>query len=382
MPKPIKQLTEEERIEIDRLVRVQKRTPTEALHSLNKARKAKKIRELQKQAVHRFVRGRTHKLGVDEKRGRKRGLSSKDIRSSDKARRRLIQKAQNDHRITYEDVIKEAGLENQVCQRVCEDALRAEGVSYKPPRRKIYVSDEDAKLRKATADKWLKYPKSYWHPAKTQRGVHAYHDEKSFPLPLTAKQRQRYRQTLITGHLRKASEGIDRGFTKPREKHSFLGMPSVTISAAVAKDKVIMWHVVEKWNGSSAAVMYTDHLKPALERTWGKRASYTIVEDGDRKGNTSNKGVAAKDRSKIRGLTLPPRTPSLMPLDYSIWYKIGQEVVRTSPKKRTETKDAFLKRLRRIALSLPKGYIKSVIHRMRDNIKELADAGGYIPKND
>ena len=144
-----------------------------------------------------------------------------------------------------------------------------------------------------------------------------------------------------------------------------------------------MWHVVEtRWNGSTAAAMYTDHLKPALERTWGKRPYYTIVEDGDRKGNASNKGVAAKITSKIRALTLPPRTPSLMPLDYSIWHRIGQQVVKTSPKKGTETKDAFIKRLRRIALSLPKGYVKSVIRRMKDNIKALADAGGYTPKND
>ena len=139
MPKPIKQLTKEERIEIYRLIRVEKKTPTEALHSGNKARKAKKIRELQKQAVHRFVKGRTHKLVADEERGRKRGLSSQDIRALDKSRRRLTQKAKIARRITYEDVIKEAGLEDQVCQRVCEDALRAEGVACKPPRRKICV---------------------------------------------------------------------------------------------------------------------------------------------------------------------------------------------------------------------------------------------------
>ena len=207
-------------MEIGRLLRVEQNTPTEALQSMHKARKAKKIREVQKQAVQCFVKGRTHKLGACEKRGRKRGLSSKGIRALDKARRRLIQKAKNERRITYKDVIKEAGLEDEVCQRVFEDALRAEGVAYKPLRRKIYVSEEDAKLQMATADKWSKDPKTYWHPTKKQRGVHVYHDEKALPLPQTEKQRQRLTQTLVTGHLRKASEGIDRGFTKPREKHS------------------------------------------------------------------------------------------------------------------------------------------------------------------
>lgn len=121
-----------------------------------------------------------------------------------------------------------------------------------------------------------------------------------------------------------------------------------------------------------AAAMYTDHLRPALERSWRKRPAYTIVEDGDRKGNASNKGVAAKIRSKIRALTLPPRTPSLMTLDYPIWQAIVKGVIKTSPKKgteTTETREAFLKRLRGIALSLPKGYVKPVIHRMKDNIQ-------------
>ena len=141
MPKPIKQLTKEERMEIDRLLRVEQNTPTEAMQSMHKARKAKKIREVQKQAVQCFVKGRTHKLGACEKRGRKRGLSSKGIRALDKARRRLIQKAKNERRIMYKDFIKEACLEDDVCQRVFEDALRAEGVAYKT------AASQDLRLR-------------------------------------------------------------------------------------------------------------------------------------------------------------------------------------------------------------------------------------------
>ena len=33
-----------------------------------------------------------------------------------------------------------------------------------------------------------------------------------------------------------------------------------------------------------------DHLKPALKRVWGKRARYTIVEDGDRKVKGQRRG--------------------------------------------------------------------------------------------
>ena len=143
-----------------------------------------------------------------------------------------------------------------------------------------------------------------------------------------------------------------------------------------------MWHVVEgNWNGSAAAEMYENHLKLALVKTWGKQKRYNIVEDGDRKGNTSGLGFAAKARANIYVQRLPPRTPSLMPLDYAIWTEIVKKVNASAPKG-NETKVAFLARLRKAAMGLRKGYVKSVIKRMRKNIKALLDANGYTPKND
>ena len=50
--------------------------------------------------------------------------------------------------------------------------------------------------------------------------------------------------------------------------------------------------------------------------------------------------------------------------------------------KKSETKEVFLKRLQDIAQSLPKGYVKSVIGRMRPNLQALIDANGFTPKND
>jgi len=145
-------------------------------------------------------------------------------------------------------------LEDSACQRICADALRSEGVTFKPPRHKIYLTEKDAELRYDKACVWVKRRKMFW-----SKKVHGYVDNKAFVTPTTPKQRKRLRQTMITGHLRKASEGVSRGFTKPREKHSFLGIPSVTITAAVAKDRVILWHVVPgPWNGAAAATMYEE----------------------------------------------------------------------------------------------------------------------------
>ena len=372
----IRQLTTAEQHLIENVLRQHGRA-ADAFRCVNLQRDKANIRRVEKSAVYRFAKGRTHRRGAIESRGRKRSLAGKEIRRLDQARRRLIKRADNEVRVTHADIIEEAGLKHAACQRVCEDALRAQGVSYRHPRRKIQLTDQDAKQRMAIAKVWLKRQSSYW-----SKRVHAFVDNKAFPIPLTPDQRKRFRQTMITGHLRKPSEGVHRGFTKPREKHSFIGLPSVTISAAVAKDKVIMWHVVPgSWNGAAAATMYEEHLKPALQSTWGKRARYTIVEDGDRKGNTSGKGIAAKARAKIFPLTLPPRTPSLMPLDYAIWSAIVKQMLVNAPKG-TEKKDAFLERLRDVARKLPKGYVKSVIGRMRGNLRALVDAAGYTPKND
>ena len=90
----------------------------------------------------------------------------------------------------------EADLANAPCQRMFEDALRGEGVAFRSPRRKIYITEEDAKKRRAVAKAWIKRPRPFWS-AK----VHAYVDNKAFAPRLTPKQRTRYRLTMLLGHL-------------------------------------------------------------------------------------------------------------------------------------------------------------------------------------
>ena len=130
----VRQLTSAERTLVDKLVRTEGKTPAQALRRVNAKRKKENVQEVHKSTVHRFCRGLTHEAGATESRGRKSILSRKDITHLDRTRRRLIQKADNEHRVTYADVIKEAGLEGVASQRVCEDALRDLGVGYTHPR--------------------------------------------------------------------------------------------------------------------------------------------------------------------------------------------------------------------------------------------------------
>ena len=88
------------------------------------------------------------------------------------------------------------------------------------------------------------------------------------------------------------------------------------------------------------------------------------AEDGDRKGFKSGKSNAAKEEMKIDTLALPPRSPSLMPLDYSLRTQIDLKMAACEPTGR-ETKAAFLARLKRCARSLPKATVRKTVMRMK-----------------
>lgn len=120
-----------------------------------------------------------------------------------------------------------------------------------------------------------------------------------------------------------------------------------------------------------------------MTRTWGLRRSYALVEDGDRKGNQSNKGLCAKQAAKIKAETLPPRSPCFMPLDFAIWKAVLDRMISTMPThNRTETKKEFLARLKKAAKTLPKGIVAKAIDKMKEQVEGVVDAKGYHPKCD
>eukprot|EP00973_Karenia_brevis_P089619 12398691-Karenia_brevis.AAC.2 len=362
----VKHLTVKDFDVIDGVCR-EKGSVSDALVKVNKARKARKMPPVQRDAVYRYVAGVTHRRDAEEKRGRPQSLSESDIDYLMEVRKGLVQEADSEYRVTYADVIEEAGYDH-VCQKVVEEGLRGRGVRFTAPRKKIALSSKDATARKKVAKQWVKKPASFW-----LKKVHAYKDEKAFPIPLTPAQRSKFRQTRITGHLRLPNEGTEKGFTKPRTSHSWLGIPSVTISAAIANDRVIMWQEVKRWNGAAAAEVYKGPLLKALQKTHGTRRRYVVIEDGDRKGNQSKKGLCAKADAGIDAMTLPPRSPCWMPLDYAVWAKIMDKMDEHAPDG-IESKADFVERLRKTALSLPRGFIKGQIMRMKTQIQGVIDA--------
>ena len=56
-----------------------------------------------------------------------------------------------------------------------------------------------------------------------------------------------------------------------------------------------------------------------------------------------------------------------MPLDYAVWAAIGNAMDKNAPRG-TETKADHLERLAKTARTLPRGFVRKAIGRMRANV--------------
>ena len=261
------QLTAAERNLVDRTIR-QGGVGSMAVQKINKTRKKNQIEAISKDAIYRYLRGETHVFGKKEKRGNAKILKPRHVKQLLSKRRTLIKKNNNAARVTYADIIRETDLDVQPSQRVVEDALRDTGVSYRPARAKIQITSKDAEQRLQFSEKWRKKREEFW-----AEDVDGYHDLKAFPMTLTEAQRLRYAQTKVTGHLRLKSEGTEQGFTKPKQNHQWLGIPSITISAVVSAEKLLVWEVIDgSWTGEKAKNLYEGPIKKALVRAYGDRS--------------------------------------------------------------------------------------------------------------
>ena len=175
-------------------------------------------------------------------------------------------------------------------------------------------------------------------------------------------------------HLRTPGEGSQKGFVLPKKGRLLLGIPSVDVTAAVAKNKIIFWHVNSTWNGAAAATMYKE-LGKALRKWWGKKRLFRVVEDGDTKGFQSGLGRDAKKKEKIESWTLPPRSPGWMPLDFCLWDEIEDRMLAQNITG-TESKAAFMRRLRATALRLPPSVIQKCLAKMKENIEATVESKG------
>ena len=70
----------------------------------------------------------------------------------------------------------------------------------------------------------------------------------------------------------------------------------------------------------------------------------------------------------------PRYSPDLNPLDYSLWSAIDDKALKES--KSGETADAYKKRLRRIALRMPKKVVRVAVEQIKKRAEAIFAADG------
>ena len=282
--------------------------------------------------------------------------------------------------VTIAMLKKRMGL--QCSEKSISRAFWRHGVHVRPLYEKPDLSPEDVRERRAWASKHV-----HRSPAQWQKYVHAVIDSKTFQVCHTGASRGHAARRTLRGAYREKRRVFSAGYTKPPttlKQNS--GAKSVHVTCAIGNGKVLMWHVTpNRWNGASAAAMYSGALRRALEKEYPHvHGAWRVLEDNDPSGFKSSKGMAAKDAAGIITLDLPKRSPDLNPLDFSFWAAVNKKMRRAErawPKARRETREAYVSRLARTARSLKGEYIHRIIGAMAGRVQQVVEFnGGFFPE--
>ena len=266
--------------------------------------------------------------------------------------------------------------------RAISEAFHARGIYFKPLREKpILTSSDRTKRRKfggankyRTKKMWLKKP-------------HGIIDNKSWALYLNQKGRAYAAGRRVRGAYKGRGDGLKPYLVKPKGGNSKFPAKRIQVTAAVIKGRIRMWrYATGRWNGSQAASMYLTDLRKALKKAYPEvarsaRGKYVVMEDNDPAGYQSTKGKDAKAAARIKSMPLPPRSPDLNVLDYSLWSEINKRMREEEAKfrsDRVETRDKYLARLRRTALSLPQPVVAKAVQSMHKRVRLVVKARGGL----
>ena len=267
-------------------------------------------------------------------------------------------------------------LKLKVCDRTILTCLHKHGIYMHRLREKPVRTTQDISDRKAFAQKFVGKPASFW-----THKVHAYLDNKTFPVYLTHKGRTYAAKQAAKGTFRRRGEGLGRGHVKPRKGMKYGGgTKPVMIACALSRKGVLMWHEVRgPWNAANATKMYAQALHPALKAQNPGARTFLVLEDNDPSGYKSRAAVAEKSRLHVNILAIPKRSPDLNPLDYGFWAEVNRRLRRQELKfaeGKKESRQEFLVRLRRTAKRVPEGVCAKLISSMKRRVADLETAAG------
>lgn len=307
------------------------------------------------------------------KTGRPSALTPEQEKKVQQTALAMIEAADSEWQVTAR-MVKQS-LKLRCCDRVILEALHKHGIKFHPMREKPVRTELDEKDRRKFAKDYGTKPLTFW----TQQ-VHAYLDNKFFPVYLSGKARAYARKRRARGTFRARGQGLANGHVKPRKTLKQNFGKSVQVSVAICAQKVLTCFAVKgNWTANTACAMYQDALAPALRATYPSKRRFLLLEDNDTTGYKSNDAKDVKSKEKIDVLPLPKRSPDLNPLDYSFWSTVNTRM-RNQERRYTEefkeSRAAFVARLRRTVLRVSPKVLNPMIRSMKRRCIALKEAKG------
>jgi hypothetical protein len=285
----------------------------------------------------------------------------------------LQKRAGGQKEVTAAMVIKKARVD--YCEKVVRKAFADHGKPFRKLREKPLLKTEDFAKRLSfcnankgrRANTWVKKP-------------HAIIDNKKFPMYLQLKDRQYAARRAVRGAYRTGGQAVEGHLVKPKATLKY-PVTGVMISAGIINGRVRFWHVTEgRWNAKKAVEMYVA-LAKVLKKVYPSLKKWEVLEDNDPAGYKATAAVNKKAELALDVMELPPRSPDLNALDYSVWSQISKcmrQQEANFPKSKRESKAAFIKRLRATALGLPSSFVTAAVKSMRRRCQQIAGAKGAL----
>ena len=272
---------------------------------------------------------------------------------------KMVDEADGCHEVTMDMLMRRGRV--KVCRRVIANALHARGFYFRNLREKPILTPEDVEQRFRWASKYRGKSAAWWLKA-----VHLHLDNHVFKVATTSAGRKLLAKRVVRGVYRKKGMSLRPGHVKPNAALRLgLGVKGVLKAGGVGGGKVLVWDTIEKrWSGAVAAELYTDVIKPALQSNYGEKRRYCILEDNDPTGNLSNAAKRAKVAAQIEVLSLPKRSPELNVMDFAVWSEVERRLraqEKKWPSTKHETRADFMRRVDRVARSIPKEFIDKSI---------------------
>ena len=288
----------------------------------------------------------------------------------------MIKKAKGNYEVTGAMLKKSARV--KVSVKVMQERLHEQGVHFYAMRLKPSLTVEDIKARYEFAKDYMERPRGWWGSH-----IHLIIDVKFFPIYLNGKARSHAAQSGTRGVYRKAGQALTEGYYKPNPKMKYnTGARGVHVLAGVGDGAVLLWEYIEgRWNGAEADRIYRGPMLDILKETYPGARRFRVLEDND-PTFCSRIAERAKDECKIEKFEIPRHSPQLNLCDYWLWTQINMKMrakERGWPASKREDRNAYLRRLKRTALSLSSEEVNHAVGSMKRRCKLLFDAkGGQI----